>query len=66
MIKCCYYEKETKERTIVLCTTEECPEIKGWTRIGAVNGSMVSFQSPDGIDTEFFKGQPVDGDFCPV
>ena len=66
MIKCCYYEKDTKEKSIVVCTTNECPEIEGWKQIGEVQGSTIAFQSPDGIDVEYLKGQSVDGEFCPV
>ncbi|HEY4673026.1 MAG: hypothetical protein HYY67_00515 [Thaumarchaeota archaeon] len=66
MIKCCYYEKETKEKSIVVCTTGECPEMHGWARIGEVNGSNIAFHSPRGIDVEYFKGQSVDGEFCPI
>ena len=66
MIKCCYYEKDTKEKTMVLCTTNDCPDLPGWKRVGVVDGAMIKFDSPDGIDVEFFKGQPIQGDFCPI
>jgi len=66
MVKCCYYEKETKEKTMVLCTTSECPDLPGWMRISVVDGPIIKFDSPQGIDVEFFRGEPVQGDFCPT
>ena len=60
-VKCCYYEKDTREKTMVLCTTSECPNVPGWKMINVVEGAMIKFDSPQGIDTEFFRGEPVKG-----
>jgi len=64
-VKCCYYENDTREKTMVLCTVSECPDVPGWRRTNVVEGAIIRFDSPQGIDTEFFRGEPVKKDLSP-